>query len=134
MTVRLTRPLVRAALDRAVARKGVDYVYTEGLYPDDNYVYVNSDGTPGCIVGHVLIDLGVPADQFTGKMQGLFGAMEDVNISQFDVIKGALDIEFADKKVLNALIEAQDKQDNGHPWGFARDRAVAILDRVDEQT
>jgi hypothetical protein len=131
MTIKITKALVRAALDRAVARKGVNYVYTADIKPDDQYVYVNDDGTPGCIVGHVLLDLGVPASAFLhGSVPGLFGTAERINVTRFGMMKDALPIEFADNRVLYALTRAQELQDDGAAWGEARDAAVHVLDKA----
>lgn len=124
MTVKLTRPLVRAALDRAVARKGRDYVYVDH-YP--SCVYVNEADKPACLIGMVLIDLGVPASAF--HQTDPAGMERTLNGLRFDVAYKYLPVVISDE-VMKALVAAQYIQDDGGTWGRARDRAVADLDKA----
>lgn len=111
---------VTAAMERAVALKGADYVYPDA----DGCRYSWNDGTPACIVGHVAADLWPDkfkevadyerVEEASGSVDGafVFGLGED------RAGGGVLSIQ-PDRVVRNALQRAQNTQDNGFTWGEA---------------
>lgn len=114
-------------LDTAVTMKGRDYVYpTPGTC-----VNWNDDGTPSCIVGHVLHYLGA-----TPELTGEGTAMQ--TCETFFYRQGTVVFTPA---AITVLRVAQSVQDNGGTWGLAYDTAQSIsgtlsemngVDRVDQ--
>ena len=102
-------------LERAVAEKGMDYVYDPGLNNwgvRDICRYVNSDRTPGCIVGQVLSYVGL-LGRFTHETENMASAQPVIQNN------------FA-PDAINALVRAQKRQDRGEPWGLAFDAAKGV--------
>lgn len=134
MTITLTRENVTEALDRAVAKRGEDYVYpalseaeksiafdlTGAIPPSCSYV---RDGEASCIVGTVLADLGVPLDVLHQHDYAV--APSATLLLSYLVNDGH--IEQVDEGIACALHDAQSRQDQGTPWGRARDIALRTL-------
>ena len=115
MTLKLTRSVVLETLEEIVAENGEDYVY-----PLANTAascqYANPDGTPSCIVGHLIykLDPSVLDDIRTSpggyNIDGVFSLQDG-----FIKIKD-------DPSLLDALENLQNDQDMGKTWGVALDR------------
>lgn len=123
-TVMLTKANVLEQLRAAVVLKGKDYRYTEdpanrgGESPTD-YAY-ERDGQPSCIVGHVLIRLGVdPAVFREDYANPTVDEVSTVNATKFKHCHKVLPIAAENNTVLRALIAAQSEQDQGRTWGEA---------------
>lgn len=121
---KFTDKQVVEALDRAVAAKGVDYVYknveADG-HSGPTCVYALKDGSPSCIVGHVLADIA--PDEFKRIAKWEREAGDTGIVTYLEDVATAL---FAPDQA-EALTRAQTAQDDGNHWGFARDVAVAAL-------
>ena len=82
----LTYQRATEILDELVDEKGADYIYTEdpksietknelGMTPDasiNGCYYNHLDGTPGCIVGHLVHKLNPEFDLSSGNILGNF--------------------------------------------------------------
>lgn len=115
-------------LERAVAERGVDYVYPEdekAQYDPHReqqcsyYVGNNGGFRPSCIIGMVIDYLGL-REQFLAN-RGLYEGNPGTNVLS------ALGVAF-DKTTLSLLGEAQTQQDNGATWGDAVERATAVVE------
>jgi len=117
---------VLASLERAVEKKGADYVYTlpngtraGEVDPDTNilagclYVHGNE---PGCIVGHVLHDWGVSLDQLRSYEQDTAETVIQHLMASKDIVVDQYD------PVVEVLRTVQTYQDNGETWGEAVQR------------
>ena len=111
----ITRENFTAALERAVAERGEDFVYPEAWMTSANACqYSLRDGTPACIIGLALsyIDPELVPDSF------YFGAVDGV-LEDLGVEDGALII---------AARAAQIRQDRGYTWGRSLDAYKAVLE------
>ena len=101
-----------------VAQEQPEHVYERGEVGKCNY---ERNGQPSCIVGHAMHRLGVSTFDLRE-----FDAAEDSAIG--DIIMMNPDMFDKDDKLgMELVIEAQDNQDQGVPWG----QAVAKGDRND---
>lgn len=124
-TVILTKANVLEQLRAAVILKGKNYRYTgdeanliQGSCVTD-YAY-ERDGKPSCIVGHVLIGLGVdPAVFREDYANPTVDEVSTVNATKFKHCHKVLPIAAENNTVLRALITAQSEQDQGRTWGVA---------------
>lgn len=99
------REYVTRLMEEAVALKGEDFVYRTP--EDEDCCYIDpSDGSPSCIVGHVLVAAGVTAEIPEGH-------------SASSVIPRLMNEWADDRRLLTALDHAQSRQDSGTPWGDA---------------
>lgn len=126
-TVMLTKANVLEQLRAAVVLKGKDYRYTKdkaNLIQGSetcvtDYAY-ERDGQPSCIVGHVLIGLGVdPAVFLKDYVNPTADEVSTVNATKFEHCHDILPIAAENNAVLKALIAAQRRQDQGMTWGEA---------------
>lgn len=118
-----------SALNNAIMVEGSDFVYAKEVltittygdqYPTCSYLHMGKDGeltVPGCIVGRVLIDLGVPVEKIqpynTGHVAGgILRELAKDNILSFT------------SKAASLLAYAQYVQDAGVEWGEAVHDAV----------
>lgn len=116
MTVTITAAEARELLTRAVEEMGAEYVY-----PDPGHCrYFNDDGTPSCLVGHVLAYKGVAAVTFADRID---------NETTVDGLRSWM--LTADDRTARALRAAQAKQDSGEDWGTALAAAVHLLEKAD---
>lgn len=110
----LTVAGARSLLERAISERGEAYVYTPPAGVD-GFAYFDGDGTPSCLIGHVLHYLGfVPGDVPEGT----------------NVWLGMRDLFPAAAGVMEGLDAAQAAQDEGEPWGSALaafDTGVALM-------
>lgn len=99
-------------LKRQVEKKGADYVYTDHYWictlADPNPV--TGEPEPRCIVGHVYVDIGVPAEDLV-PVRGPVGR-ESVDL-------GATYGVHFEPEARALLLRAQENQDHGSPWGDA---------------
>jgi hypothetical protein len=111
-------------LDKAVAERGEDYIYTPikveshfngGTYHGEFCLYVDTrtgESRPSCIAGMVLYLAGLPIDYFKQH--------EGVPISKVLWYLSRADAVSTSISVREALQAAQDAQDGGRTWGAAR--------------
>lgn len=126
---------VIAALERAVALKGADYVYDAGNASTGECAYTTPDGKPSCIVGYVIADL-------QPELLPVFGAAErwesetneDSGETEFypaDVFAISSAANYVpewkpEDGVVSILLTAQTRQDAGQSWGDALEAAKKV--------
>lgn len=112
-------------LERAVEENGPDYVYDSG--PGCDYVRTDWDANdnpiyaPSCIVGHAFYYLGVPIEQIVVLDHQAHGGIAHVAHNLPELLGVELTREAED-----VFATAQDKQDNGIPWGEAVESAKLV--------
>jgi len=108
---------------------GMDCVYVHGTemvlvdqdYDGDDVVEEQATGdlTPGCIVGHVLINAGVPPLTFVeleiNRDTGAGHALSTLAVHK---------VISASEEAIDLLTSVQDRQDNRLPWGKAVSQAL----------
>lgn len=114
---------VLEALDFVVAERGEGYVYPDewrdGGTSHGLCRYVTPDGTgPACIVGAVMVRVGVPLNRLTGCE----GQSADYVLAKLFRLGGSVQSEI--------LTQAQSVQDTGGTWGRARAEARELARRV----
>ena len=119
MTITITAAEARELLTRAVEEKGADYVYPRSVDEALGCAYFEDDGTPSCIVGHVLAYKGV--------------TLETLPLPDFDNNASVWALQRsgfleADDRASEALRRAQGRQDGGGDWGEALSIALRVLD------
>lgn len=107
-------------LDDLVEEFGSDYVYEAGPLGACNYI---RKGEPSCIVGHVLVKVGVPVKRLK-VADGPFGGGMGAHVL-LDGLKEEGVIQF-DGSVRSLLREAQYSQDNGNTWGRSVEVAKSL--------
>jgi hypothetical protein len=111
-------------LKDAVDLQGEDYVYSTG----GPSCYYAMDGQPSCIVGHVLVEVGVPVEQLTPRFYGGAGEYSGGIAEQ---VLGKLEragvVEFT-RKAKNLLAVAQYHQDVEIPWGECLELAITVAE------
>lgn len=119
--IEITKDEARTLLAEVVAEKGRDYVYPRAN-SGDGCVYFESDGSPSCIVGHVLAKKGATLAQ-----------LEDLALNGHAVETLFHEgIVLADHATRGALTRAQDIQDGGSTWGTALNAANHVFDHPEE--
>lgn len=115
-------PEIIVEIEKAITLKGEDYVYSNPAYPNLTHVesvcnYVHGFGTenaePGCIVGHVLHNLGMELEELHG--------MEGMPSNSLDLDSISL---YLTSKASSLLRGVQILQDKGLPWGTALGEAM----------
>lgn len=115
---RFTKEQALEALRKAVKLKGEDYVYPEEEKFMGSCRYANDEGSPSCIVGHVVYILDPEAFKHLAAVEAEqeTTAVEDLTIAY----EGSyLPEDFWDRATARVLQEAQSKQDTGSKWGDA---------------
>lgn len=112
MLKEITVAMVLDTMDEVVAEYGEDYVYNgyDNVGREEggmNCAYLNSDGTPSCLIGHVLLRLGVPKEQFRTANFCTVGTFAE--IAHLPVGHAALYV----------MRKAQAVQDERGTWGAA---------------
>lgn len=113
-------------LDATVTTQGVEYVYnrhngscqyfhSENRYDDETGEWVRENERPGCLVGHVLLDLGLTYDDLY-EVNTLSADAAMYDLQQRGLLSYTADAE-------QILSMAQISQDNGVAWGEAVERA-----------
>lgn len=124
-----TTDAVTEALHKIVAEKGADYVYPGAR---GTCMYSERDGSPSCIVGHVVAVLEPEAFEKIVEIEaaegestdarallGGWGVDYDWETGDYRMKTPAL-VEY-DNEVSNALELAQRAQDGGLTWGEAQE-------------
>lgn len=141
MTTTVDKAKAIELLEKVVADKGAGYKDPNSLNDEDSCTYVDSEGAPLCIIGHVLVnELGVPGRILAtageiGELIQLPVAREDGEwtgepgvIEYDDFVAGHTsryeEVEFTPEAV-SVFGDAQWAQDLGKSWGEALDRAKA---------
>lgn len=121
----LTFEKAQELVDAAIAERGEDYVYSkqagsclyvhsDSWFHDERGEWVRVNEKPGCIVGVALVNLGVGMDEL-------------VSINTLDASAALQHLEqrgvWVETEAVDFLSRVQVSQDNGMPWGEARDRA-----------
>lgn len=117
----ITRERFTDAMHKAVASRGEDYVYTP---PEGGRMcmYTDPDGTPGCIVGVALAELGYTAENTDSLAYGKGGgAAYQLTL-----------LGFVDPHVHEAANYAQRVQDTGGTWGVALNQYNRIMTTAGE--
>lgn len=96
-------------LDEVVAAKGADYVAPVCKYFEDS-------GEPVCIIGHVLVGLGLTADNLKYP-DGRTGIVNNgMNIDELVLVDTEIQM---DEQAVRVFRAAQVRQDTGESWGDA---------------
>lgn len=107
-------------LTEVVGEKPDCYSYPGAYGVGDRYAYFNGDGTPSCIVGHVLAKKGVTLADLDGRGVNCHStAAQLLNDPDFHLN--------ADPRATALLQKAQSVQDNDDPWSGALARAVSYV-------
>ena len=100
---------------KAVRERGDRYVYPEDWRDSRNLCqYALEDGSPACIVGQVLHQIGANVAALHGEDCGPRAAAEIVGVSM-------------DRNAATLLVMAQEYQDEDTPWGEAVSRAIVAV-------
>lgn len=151
MTFKLKTDAVTEALEAAVAAKGEDYHYRGYVRADQGAAlpgscsYANEDGSPSCIVGHVVAALDprlfaemVEAEKVEGfPVTELKSGVDIVQYDEYDEVERQVFIEPVKSdgpELFEALRVAQVLQDNGHSWGEALEAYRRTLAGEDSYT
>lgn len=103
-------------VDAQIAKKGADYIYTAPETDDylpGQCLYMHGD-EPGCIMGHILMDLGF---ELNSGHEGM-----GIDTLLVDLARDH-DLRVTDRAAI-LLSWVQWGQDNGESWGEARAEAV----------
>lgn len=129
MTIHITLADAVASIDKAVALKGEDHVYEMhqgGSGMTCKYAVPSPDGegyVPDCIVGHVLVDLGVNPDELQYTDDNDHGRIAEGDFSYMTVVAEQEGVFTINDDAANFLARAQFQQDNGMPWGQSVQKA-----------
>lgn len=112
---------VMAALRKAVELKGSDYVYPKSEKVEGVCQYATSEGTPSCIVGHVVHILDPKAFEQLSHVEGVQGTDSASSLAwrPFDDGMAYLPEGFWSGRAGDFLQDAQTLQDGGGTWGDA---------------
>lgn len=100
-----------------VAEKGEDYVYSNSVAEGGNgsCVYANEDGTPSCLVGHVIHRLDPEVFKRLAKDEAESGSQVALDL----IPAGYIPEGFWEESAEHAMQEVQIHQDIGRTWGEA---------------
>jgi hypothetical protein len=130
--VTITKEQALDSIRRAVAEKGEGYVYIERPeHGPDGYRYLNPDGTPSCIIGHVLHDAGLTdVKMFEAEHRNPLGVPVTLNETKFHEALRSDNVDLGiiiNTRTAEALSSLQRDQDGGSPWGSILRRAEAYF-------
>lgn len=109
------------ALNEAVKAKGYNHVYErEGQFAGCYNVTLH--GEPGCIVGHALVWLGVPAEWFLERDENGDSRRGSSARPVCSMLRRGGLLNVTDE-ALELFAEAQTRQDSGVTWGEAVTKA-----------
>ena len=111
------------AAREVVAERGEDYVYSNSLNEGGSgkCVYANEDGTPSCLVGHVIHRLD--PNVFKNLAEKEFA--DDTTAAELLTVEEYVPTDFWEMEAEAAMNTAQAYQDDGLPWGTALKAAGA---------
>jgi hypothetical protein len=131
VTIEITYEKALSAMRGAVADRGADYVYPESEKTfAGTCQYLTEDGRASCLVGEVLVRVGVPAESLPKWIPGeRSSSLEAVPMasSLLGNLESAGVLTFERNRTQVFLDTAQDEQDNGQTWGVALERAEAAV-------
>jgi hypothetical protein len=116
MAIHITLEWAKKAVEGAMKERGADFVY-EKPNAAKECLYVHADNTPGCIVGLVLHNAGVPLSTLA-KYEGTAARALIICLLDEQVV------DSADSEALYFLDALQMHQDDTTPWGDAYSNAV----------
>jgi hypothetical protein len=109
----ITIEQVHEAMKKAVQEKGEDYTYVQ--YGGECYYRHPDTKEKSCLIGHVLVEVGVESTLIDALERFSIGAILSEARPPF-----ALPLrEVFDKRTIYAMNVAQESQDQGSPWGDA---------------
>lgn len=114
-----------AKLEAIVAKYGEDYVYQLPTYEDESgelesCMYSNQDGTPSCIVGHVLKE--VSPKYFKSVHEREWEQLDSNAVYNLSGI-----YQYFEERAVNLLSNVQFDQDDGVTWGEAVEESVLLF-------
>lgn len=117
---KITAIEVLEKFDSLVEKYGEDFIYEVPKYENDfgelvetnNCMYSNEDGTPSCIVGHVLSD--VAPELYADTHKRSWKILESREVDAIPELK-----EIFEEDAISVMSVVQDQQDSKNPWGFA---------------
>lgn len=117
--IKITKKRALAYIDRAVQKKGKNYVDRGAMHSSCEYFHEKRSGgfKPSCIVGHVFWYAGIRDEERINKI--LNNACE-IQYLLHDTYLDGVTITPAALRVLEA---AQTSQDDQNAWGIAQKRA-----------
>lgn len=119
----ISKIAVVESLKEIVAEYGADYVYRKPQ-PTDTCQYTNPDGSPSCLVGHVIARVNpeafatIAATEYYEETydEGPYGAIE----AAVEGIEINFNVELGfDQETIALLGVVQNAQDRGTAWGDA---------------
>jgi len=113
---------VMELLEAAVEKKGREYVDPDSLNPIGPPCQYVKGGAPSCIVGHVLVEFGVPVAALESADGGV-AEIFDPMFSDAEELRELVELTLPAQRVLTA---AQDAQDRGGSWGVSLDEARRV--------
>ena len=117
---------IKSYLESIVETKGKDYIYTQRLregysFPGCEYAW---QGKPDCIIGHLLVELGISIDNLGEDKDFGSGIIQDYEYK----LEAKYGITF-DSKAMALMGGIQNDQDNGISWGEAFSMNTRYIDR-----
>lgn len=125
MAIELTYDETVKILREVVAEKGEDYVYpgaAKNDIPGARCKYFENDGTPSCIVGHVLARYGLTLEELTDVHNAWTTPAKLLDLGLISTTP----------RVIELLAVAQGKQDFGSPWRVALDNALSRTEGLND--
>ena len=114
-----TNRQVAEAIERIVLKFGEDYVYPDSERVDGDCRYASADGSPSCLVGHVIHELSPEWFEELRRAEATSAPRIGSSSGSFAVpdipgIAGTIS-----RRATAALTVAQSLQDCGRAWGWA---------------
>lgn len=125
MSTIMTDRAIADAIHKVVEEKGEDYIYPGW---GATCVYANKDGSPSCLVGHVIAALSPEDFERVVEYENYEIGVEGGGDTDIKSVVSALDLGISERAT-QALREAQNAQDMGNKWGTALadfDRSIAL--------
>ena len=124
---------VVARIERIIDVKGTDFVYE--IHQDSPIIcFYALNGKPDCIVGHLLVELGVPVEVLEYEGTRDLNAWDhdfasDTISNHWAALESQYALAFTDeaRTYLRAL---QSNQDNGRTWGWSNMDAKDMTERL----
>jgi hypothetical protein len=100
------------ALEAVISAKGADYVYEQ---IDGSCRYLDDNGNPSCIIGHILVNAGADTDAISS-----FEGAAARSMFQHLGINSTWKLD-------TLITNVQAKQDAGYSWGYALEMGKAAI-------